>query len=92
MTPDKKYSLESEAWEELLEKFPKLTYREYRRVLKLIEKVKFGEKELLAYEKYALAGLCHKLVALCYESSNWWWKLRMSYYYCFELSGGHELW
>lgn len=79
-------------WEQLQEKFPKLTYGEYRRILKLIEKVKFGEKELSAYEKHALASFYHKLVTLCYESSNRWCKLMMRYYYCFELSGGHELW
>ena len=57
-----------------------------------IEKVKFGGKELSAYEKHALASFYHKMVTLCYESSNRWWKLMMRYYYCFELSGGHELW
>ena len=79
-------------WEQLQEKFPDLEYGEYRRVLKLIQKVKFGEKELHPYEKHALESFYYLLIRQCYENSNLWWKIRMRYFYCFELAGGHRLW
>lgn len=77
-------------WEQLHEKFPELKYGEYYRVLKLVQKVKFGEKELRAYEKHALESYYYSLIQQCYAHSSLWQKMQMRYFYCFELAGGHK--
>lgn len=79
------YTHPQELWEIVGEKFPGITYREYMRTIEIIQKVRFGGKELLPYEKHTLRCFHEHVILEWYKNSGRLKKAWLRYYYLVEI-------
>lgn len=69
-----------EMWKEIKRKLPGIQKAEFQRFLELVQKVRFGGKELEPYEQYTLMALYRHLERCWYQSSSRFGKLVRRYY------------
>ena len=79
------YAHPKELWERVAEEFPGITRREYMRTVELIQKVRFGGKELLPYERHTLHCFYDHMVTIWYTESRVFRKMVLRYYYLVEI-------
>ncbi len=66
-------------------KFPEIKRDEYKRVVSLIEKDKYGEKELQNYEIYVIQSFYNKLKRTAYYNTGMFGKLKLRYIYALKI-------
>lgn len=75
------YTHPDELWEQVDAKLPDFDKEEYDRVVQLVQKVRFGCMNLMAYERLSLYKYYQHLTNLWYNNSSGWKKLVLRYRY-----------
>lgn len=75
------YTWSEELWQEISEKFPEIRQSEYKRVLELVQKIRFGGMELKGYELYTLRCFGQKLKDSLYRHKKPVGKIFLRYVY-----------
>lgn len=75
------YTWSEELWEQISGKFPEIRQSEYERVLELVQKIRFGDKELKEYELYTLRCFERKMEGSLYSHKRFTGKIFLRYVY-----------
>ena len=75
------YTQPLQLWEEIAEKLPMISEGEYKRVVMLLQKARFGGQELEVYEYRTLEGFRKLLCNGVYEGKNRFRKMILRYVY-----------
>lgn len=68
-----------ELWEQIEKNFPGIKQEEYERMLKLVQKARFGGMALKPYEMYTLECFTNHLKEALYQKQNFIGKIRLRY-------------
>lgn len=68
-------------WQQMQEHYPDFTRGEYDRIMELIQKVRFGGKELTPGERRVLKNFSARMLEKCYRTGSLRTKWIMRYYY-----------
>lgn len=75
------YTWSEELWEQISGKSPEIRQSEYERVLELVQKIRFGDKELKEYELYTLRCFERKMEGSLYSHKRFTGKIFLRYVY-----------
>ncbi len=81
------YNRPAELSQEIAEKIPGIRPEEYERVIMLLQKIRFGDKELLEYESHTLECFGAKMKACLYRKKGPLGRLALRYRHALETGG-----
>lgn len=81
------YNRPMELSEEIAGKVPGIQPEEYERVITLLQRIRFGDKKLYAYENHTLECFAAKMKACLYRKRRLFGKLMLRYWYAIEAAG-----